>query len=291
MVFISEGTSVYGGFVVFAVLGFMAQQTGMHVSDVVTSGPGLVFMTYPEALAHLPIPNFWTVLFFVMMVTVGMDSQLSCVETVISAVLDHFPVLRRRRVLVQGIGCFFWYLLGLILCTQGGMYVFLVMDWYVAMAVPLFAFIECIIVGWIYGAERFSRDAELMLGRGIPVLMRIAICFIAPSTLLIIAVSTLTTYKAPVYGEYHFPPYIHIVGLFFGLLPITSVIIGAVKAIRRSKGETFLKRLVNASKPSMNWKPASYLHAREYTYDELREYRSIFSRIKLNILGPKNTEK
>ncbi|XP_021344612.1 sodium- and chloride-dependent glycine transporter 1-like [Mizuhopecten yessoensis] len=205
--------------------------------------------------------------------------------------MDQFPTLRRRRVLVQGVGCILWYFLGLILCTQGGIYVFVVLDWYIAFGVPMLAFIECVIIGWIYGAERFSRDAELMLGRGIPVLMRIALTFIAPSILLTIAVSTVATYKPPTYGKYKFPYYITIFGFLLGLSTLVPVIVGAVKAIRSSQGKTFLKRVVNASKPSENWKPASRKHARDYTYDELSNYKSFYSRMKLNIFGPGNTEK
>ncbi|XP_060076525.1 sodium-dependent proline transporter-like [Ylistrum balloti] len=287
MVFICEGTSIYGGLVVFAVLGFMAHQTGMTISDVVTSGPGLTFMTYPEALTYFPLPNLWTVLFFVMMITVGMDSQLSTVESLISAVMDQFPALRPKRVLIQGIGCILWFLLGLILCTQGGMYVFLAIDWYVALSIPLFAFTECIIVGWIYGAERFSRDVELMLGRGIPVLVRISICFIAPSMLLVITICTLTTYKAPTYGAYQFPSYITIYGFFLGFLPLVPVVFRAITAICHTNGETIAKRIVNACKPSANWKPASRVHAKDYTYHDLSKYKSVYSRVKLNILGPR----
>ena len=35
------------------------------------------------------------------------------------------------------------------------------------------------------GAERFSRDVELMLGRGVPIFMRICWCFITPAALLV----------------------------------------------------------------------------------------------------------
>lgn len=43
-------------------------------------------------------------------------------------------------------------MMNIILVTQGGMYVFQLIDWYsAAIAVPLFGFLECIAFGWIYG--------------------------------------------------------------------------------------------------------------------------------------------
>ena len=70
------GTSVFGGFVSFSVLGHMAWRLHVNVTDVVQSGPGLVFTVYPEVLSLLPLAPLWALLFFLMLFTLSIDSEV-----------------------------------------------------------------------------------------------------------------------------------------------------------------------------------------------------------------------
>ena len=36
-----------------------------------------MFIAYPEAIAKMPLPHLWAVLFFIMLITVGLDTQAS----------------------------------------------------------------------------------------------------------------------------------------------------------------------------------------------------------------------
>lgn len=60
-------TSVLAGIVTFSILGYLAREQNVDVGDVVKSGPGLVFLTYPEVVLKLPGAPFWAVTFFFML--------------------------------------------------------------------------------------------------------------------------------------------------------------------------------------------------------------------------------
>ena len=40
-------------------------------------GPDLVFSAFPAALAQLPVPQVWAVLFMFMLIMLGLDSQVN----------------------------------------------------------------------------------------------------------------------------------------------------------------------------------------------------------------------
>jgi hypothetical protein len=47
------------------------------IDKVVQSAEGLAFIVYPEAVARMPWPNLWAVLFFFMLFILGLGSQVS----------------------------------------------------------------------------------------------------------------------------------------------------------------------------------------------------------------------
>jgi len=70
-------TSVLAGFVVFSVLGSLAYTTGRDIHEVVDQGCGLAFVAYPAAVVNLPYAPFCAVLFFMMLLSLGLDSQVT----------------------------------------------------------------------------------------------------------------------------------------------------------------------------------------------------------------------
>uniref|UniRef100_A0A8C9RAK9 Transporter n=1 Tax=Scleropages formosus TaxID=113540 RepID=A0A8C9RAK9_SCLFO len=166
---LNSGTSIFAGFAVFSVLGFMCYELNVPMDEIVQSGPGLAFIAYPKALSLLPVAQLWAVLFFLMVVFLGLDSQFVCVESLATTITDMFPHVLRRRgrreilVLLIAVICF---LLGLSLVTEGGVHLFQLIDTYGPSGTSLL-FIACFettSIAWAYGADRFYDNIKDMIG-------------------------------------------------------------------------------------------------------------------------------
>lgn len=160
------GTSFFAGLVIFSIIGFLAHELNVNVDKVVDQGAGLAFIVYPEVVTRLPVSPLWSLLFFVMLLTLGLDSQFALMETVTTAILDKFPHLRKFKLWVVLSVAVFGYLGGLCFTTNSGIYWLQLMDKYAAnWSVLLIASCECVLIAWVYGSERFLNDIQGMIGK------------------------------------------------------------------------------------------------------------------------------
>merc|ERR1719312_1843829 len=107
----------------------MANEIGLSVKDVATDGTGLAFEAYPDLVTRLPVQTLWSILFFLMLFTLGLDSQFAIVETILTGILDYCPNLRPRKTLVVAGVCFFGFFVGLPFCCPGGSYLLDLVDY------------------------------------------------------------------------------------------------------------------------------------------------------------------
>lgn len=98
-------TSFLAGFVIFSVLGYMAKVQNLDIDKVGLEGPGLVFIVYPEAISLMSGSTFMSIIFFLMLITLGLDSTFGGLEAMITALCDEYPnaLGKRREIFVAGL--------------------------------------------------------------------------------------------------------------------------------------------------------------------------------------------
>ncbi|XP_067650827.1 sodium- and chloride-dependent glycine transporter 2-like [Haliotis asinina] len=254
---VGEASSIFCGLVVFSSLGFMAHQAQIPISEVVSSGSGLGFIIYPEAIAQLPVPQLWAVLFFIMMLTMGIDSMFGMLETVIAGIVETCPKhLQHRRVHVTAGVCLFSFGISISYATEGGVYLFQLLEWYASsFNLLLIACLECVAMNWIYGSERFSDDVEMMMGRRYPWVLKVVSSYFTPVILFASLILSLFLYDPPSYGEYIYPEYAKVIGILMAVAMSLPIPVMLVYQLIKQNG-TFLERLRLASSPSTDWGPS-----------------------------------
>jgi len=225
----NSATSFFAGFAVFAALGFLSLQTGQPVADVVESGPGLAFVTYPAIIAELSAwgPLFG-VLFFVMLLTLGIDSAFSLVEGIVTSLADSYRV--DKGWLVGGT-CVVGFAGGLLFTTGAGLYYLDIVDHFVThIALPLIGLLQCLLVAYVLRApvlrEHVNGVSDFRIGRW----WDICIGVITPVVLTVLFVTYLYESVTEPYEGYPTP------SLFVGgWAVVTFIFVGGIVAARLAR--------------------------------------------------------
>jgi len=266
---INCGTSFFAGFVIFSIIGFMAHEADLPIKEVITSGPGLAFMAYPEAITKLPISPFWAVMFFLMLLTIGLDSQFAMFETMVSGFIDRFPQLLRvfkKKLFFTAFCALVQFTIGLPLVTKAGIYFFQVIDWYSgAFSVTLIAVLECLVIAYVYGANRLRYDISLMIGYTPSILWVGLWCFVTPALLILILIVSMTNFPEPMYGNYKYPSWAIGIGWLTGMMSIFPIPAVAIYQIATTEG-TLLQRIKFLLQPAPEWGPALGKYRESYNY-------------------------
>ncbi|MBN2211634.1 MAG: sodium-dependent transporter [Sedimentisphaerales bacterium] len=155
-------TSFIAGLAVFATLGALAVSKGLPVDKVLDEGQsvGLAFVAFPRALAALPYANVFSVVFFIALLLLGIDSAFSITEAALASVIDKTGW---RRVTVLAVMSAVGLGVGLVFCTEGGLTWLGTVDGFVnngILGIMFVALVECLVLGWVYDIRKLREHAN-----------------------------------------------------------------------------------------------------------------------------------
>uniref|UniRef100_A0A8C8IBD8 Transporter n=1 Tax=Oncorhynchus tshawytscha TaxID=74940 RepID=A0A8C8IBD8_ONCTS len=264
-------TSILAGFVIFSAFGYMSHLQNIPVSELAVDGPGLVFVVYPQAFATMSVAPLWAILFFFMLLCLGLDSQFAMVEVMATSLMDGFggplmKFLRHKEMLVLAV-CSTAFLLGIPHVMQVGIYVFQLMDHYTAIVSLMFlAFFEVLAICGLYGVRRLSANLKEMTGNRPNIFFRVCICIIplSPMVQQIILVFTIIQFKPARYEDYVYPPWAQGIGWVIAMASIIWIPLGALHTLWVLPG-SFTEVLDRVGQyPDFNIFIPSFSHPRTY---------------------------
>lgn len=158
--FANCGFSFLAGFAVFSTMGYLAMSLNPPevIEALKTSSFGLAFTSYPTAIEVFPggvtVQAFLGLGFFVMLLSLGIDSAFSIVEAAATAAYDKFRWSREKLVFWL---CVVLCLLGLLYCTGAGIYWLTVNDRFLSdYSLPLAAVVQAVVIGWLIGRKKLK---------------------------------------------------------------------------------------------------------------------------------------
>jgi len=197
---INSGYSIFAGFAVFSVLGFMAISQQKPLSEVVSQSIGLAFVAYPKAVSLMPAGNFFGAIFFLCLVVAGLSSSISIVEAFTSAIIDKFGFSRKSVVTSV---CVMGFTGSIIFATQAGIHWLDILDHFLThyglVAVGVF---ECILVGWLFKLEILKKHINKVSSIRLGIWWDILIKYFVPLVLGTILIWDLCGEFKDNYGGY-----------------------------------------------------------------------------------------
>ena len=258
-------TSLLAGFVIFSILGNLAFELGVPVKDVVDSGPGLAFVSYPSALAKFDfLPQLFSVLFFLMLVTLGLGSATGLTSGIIAVVCDLNP--KWNKTVVTGVICIAGFGIGLVYVTPGGQAILALVDFFGGgFIIFVLAMIEVLAVSWIYGLKRFTSDIKFMLNVSVGIYWKFCWGFFIPVALLAIFIYFLVTYSPITYQGKLYPESAEYAGYVLTIFALCQIPIWFLHSL--CTGEN--KGIRGAFSPNSDWGPARQSVKREWLNKDL----------------------
>ncbi len=169
---------------VFGILGYMATQKGVPVTEVVDSGVGLAFVVFPQAFNLMgTFGSILGVAFFGCLVFAGLTSFVSLTEAFIVPFVDKFKIKRKTMYRIVCIGGF---LASSIYATGAGLLILDIVDYFVnSFAIITVGILEAVFVAHVFGIKKFQDLANKNSIQKVGSLWKVSVMLIVPVVLVL----------------------------------------------------------------------------------------------------------
>lgn len=199
----------------------------------------MAFISYPEAIAKFKyLPQLFAVLFFFMLLVLGIGSNIGMVSSVINVIKDRFPHLPHWKLATGA--SLIGFVCGLVYMTPGGQFVLNLVDFYGCTFIALvLAIAELLAVGWVYGVKRVCNDIEFMLNVKTGVYWRICWALVAPGLMFLVLIYMLCSYEPLTYKGVVYPQAAYTAGWLIWALGVAQLPFWALYTIYQQPGDSF----------------------------------------------------
>ena len=132
--------------------------------DESAQGTGFAFIVMAEVFTKIPGAPFWSSLFFLMLLSLGLGSQIGILEGVMSTLFDQPSLRHVKKPVLVGCVSVVSFCVGIIFTTGAGEYWLTLFDTFGATGLTFIAFTELVSVMYVYGHKRFTQDIKNMTG-------------------------------------------------------------------------------------------------------------------------------
>ncbi len=149
--------SVLSGVVMFATMG----GTGM-LDSITASGIGTAFIVYPQAIVNLTnigwLNALFGAIFYLMLITLAIDSAFSIVEGVSASISDKFHIKPKKVTITV---CIIAGIISLLFVTQAGLaWLDIVDNWANSFNLIIIGVLECIAIGWTFNLRKVLKEVN-----------------------------------------------------------------------------------------------------------------------------------
>lgn len=174
--------SLMAGVTVFATLGYLANIQEVSIPDLPVNGIFLAFVSYPMAISNLPLAPVWGIIFFIMLVSLGIDSVFAVIEANLTGFLEFKNSKSKSNIAM--ILCIICFSGGVLFTSGAGLYWLDIVDHWVAnYSIAAIIILEGIVLGKLLKVDdiianigesvsaRTVKNWKILIGIIIPIIL------------------------------------------------------------------------------------------------------------------------